>query len=407
MPAEFAGDQESDYDVIVVGSGLGGLSAAGFLGKAGKRVLVVEARDKFGGVAAQFERGPYKFDPAIHIMAVGENFLMFKALRYLQVFDQVEFLNTGGYYDARFPDFSIRLPTGREDYIEALAREFPGHEEALRGFTDLCQQIHREVHSLPPHLTLNELDEAVKQFPTMFKYRMSTLGDVLDEYFGDDERLKETIGSWWAWWGLPPSKLSFFTITTPHISFLNEGAYIPAGGTQSLVNALVSAVEANGGELRADAPVARIVLEDGRVAGVELGDGSVVRAPIVVSSIDARLTFEDLVGIDALPKGYARKVGRLKPSLSAVTIYAATSLDVKALGAAHTTFLSNHLSSDRVHRGHPRRAPRAASGCRSRRWSTRPWRRRASTCWSGRAWRARTSLPTMRRAMPTWTRCWR
>jgi prolycopene isomerase len=349
MPASFPGDQDQVYDVVVVGSGLGGLSAAGFLGKAGRKVLLVEARDKFGGVAAQFERGPYKFDPAIHIMAVGENYLMWKALRYLEVFDQLEFVPTGGYYDARFPEFSMRLPGTREGYIETLAREFPGHEEALERFTDLCQQIHREVHSLPPHLTLSELDEAVKQFPTMFKYRMSTLGDVLDEFFGDDERLKETIGSWWAWWGLPPSKLSFFTVTTPHISFLNEGAYVTAGGTQSLVNALVSAVERTGGELRASTPVKRIVLTDGRVSGVELEDGTVVHAPIVVSAIDARRTFDELVGVEALPKGFARKVARLKPSLSAVAIYAATSLDVRALDAAHTTFLSRHLSSDRVH----------------------------------------------------------
>src|SRR3954452_25263683 len=110
MPASFDGDQVYDYDVVIVGSGLGGLSAGGFLGKAGKKVLLVEGRDKFGGVAAQFERGPYKIDPAIHIMAVGENHLMFKALKYLEVFDRLEFLPTGGYYDARFPDFSTRLP---------------------------------------------------------------------------------------------------------------------------------------------------------------------------------------------------------------------------------------------------------------------------------------------------------
>src|SRR4051812_37944806 len=121
MPAEFAGDQEPDYDVIVVGSGLGGLSAAGFLGKAGKRVLLVEGHDKFGGVAARFERGPYKIDPAIHIMAVGENYLMFKTLKYLEVFDQLEFVPTGGYYDARFPDFTMRLPGDREGYIQTLA----------------------------------------------------------------------------------------------------------------------------------------------------------------------------------------------------------------------------------------------------------------------------------------------
>src|SRR4051794_24393448 len=129
MPAEFVGDQEHDYDVVVVGSGLGGLSAAGFLGKAGEKALRVEAREKLRGGAAQFQRGPDKIDPAIHILAVGENYLMWKALRYLQVFDQVEFLNTGGYYDARCPDFSMRLPADRDEYIETLAREFPGHEE--------------------------------------------------------------------------------------------------------------------------------------------------------------------------------------------------------------------------------------------------------------------------------------
>ena len=346
MPAEFAGDQDQVYDVVVVGSGLGGLSAAGFLGKAGKKVLVVERNDKHGGVAARFERGPYKFDPAIHIMAVGENFLMFKALKYLEVFDQLEFLRTGAYYETRFPDFTMRLPETRDGYIAALAAEFPEHADALVRYVDLCQQIHREIHALPPYLSLRELDEAVKRFPTMFKYRMSTLGDVLDEYFGDEERLKEIIGSWWAWFGLPPSQLSFFTTTTPHISFLNEGPHIPAGGAQALVDAMVNGVRMHGGELRASAPVTKILLEDGRTTGVELEDGTIVRAPIVVSAIDARRTFEELVGVDALPTGFVKKLRRLKPSYSAVTIYAATSLDLAALGVAHTTFAHKHWSSD-------------------------------------------------------------
>src|SRR4051812_18129377 len=349
MSAPFTADQDHDYDVVVVGSGLGGLSAAAFLGRAGRKVLVVERRDKFGGYAAAFERGPYKFDPAIHIIALGENFLMVKALRYLQVYDQLEFLRTGGDYEARFPDFTVRLPAEREGDIATLAREFPGQEENLRRYAAPCRQIHREVHQLPPHLSLRELEEAVARFPTLFKYRMSTLGDVLDEYFGEDERLKEIIGAWWPWFGLPPSKLSFFTTTTPHTSFLTEGAYACRGGAQSLVDALVSGIRATGGELIADNGAQRILLTDGRVSGVELADGSVVRAPVVVSAIDARRTFEELVGLDAVPTGFARKLQRLKPSLSAVTIYAATRLDARALGAAHTTFLHPEWSADHVH----------------------------------------------------------
>src|SRR4051794_26077781 len=129
MPASFDGDQVHDYDVVVVGSGLGGLSAAGFLGKAGRKVLLVEARDKFGGVAAQFERGPYKIDPAIHIMAVGENYLMWKALRYLEVFDQLEFVPTGGFFDARLPQVSLRVARGPGGVIHTPPGEGAGAGE--------------------------------------------------------------------------------------------------------------------------------------------------------------------------------------------------------------------------------------------------------------------------------------
>ena len=78
------------YDAVVVGSGLGGLSAAAFLGRAGRRVLLVERREEFGGLAAAFRRGPYLFDPAIHMIGQGEGLLLSKILRYLEVDDQVE-----------------------------------------------------------------------------------------------------------------------------------------------------------------------------------------------------------------------------------------------------------------------------------------------------------------------------
>ena len=123
----------------------------------------------------------------------------------------------------------MRLPLGTDGYIAALAREFPGEEESLQRFTALCRQVHREVHQLPPHLSLRELEEAVAQFPTLFKYRMATLGDVLDEHF-QEERLKAVVGGCWPFFGVPPSKLSFFTVTTPLTSFLTEGTFVCAGG---------------------------------------------------------------------------------------------------------------------------------------------------------------------------------
>lgn len=348
MSASPATDQGWDYDAVVVGSGMGGLSAAAFLGRAGRRALLVERNEKFGGFGAAFQRGPYTFDPAIHSIAQGENFLFGKALRYLEVYDEIEFINTGSFYEACLPDFRFRVPYGVEEFVSSLGREFPGEEEGLRRIVALARQVHTEIHSIPPHLTLRELEEAVAKFPTMFKYRMSTFGEVLDEHFSD-ERLKAVLGAWWPFFGLPPSQLSFFTVTTPMSSFLQEGQFHTTGGTQSLVDALLSAVTKWGGELIAGNGARKILIEDGHVSGVELDDGTVVRAPIVVAAGDARRTFEELVGLDALPTGYVRKFQRLKPSLSAVVIYAATRLDARALGLAHTTFMHKHWSHDDVY----------------------------------------------------------
>ena len=96
----------------------------------------------------------------------------------------------------------------------------------------LAEQVHREVHQLPPHLSLRELEAAVERFPTLFKYRTHTLGEVLDECLAD-ERLKALVAAWWPYFGLPPSKLSFFTITTPQTTLVHEGPFHCEGGTQT------------------------------------------------------------------------------------------------------------------------------------------------------------------------------
>jgi prolycopene isomerase len=336
------------YDAVVVGSGLGGLSAAAFLGRAGRRVLLVERREEFGGYAAAFRRGPYTFDPAIHMIAQGERMLLSKVLRYLNVIDEVELLPTGSFYEAVFPDLTMRAPVGFEDYVGAHTALFPGEANGLRAFLQIVDTVHREVHQLPPHLTLRELQEAVERFPTLFKYRTATLADVLDEFL-TDPRLKALLGSFWPYFGLPPSKLSFFTFSTPLTTLIREGPFHAHGSTQKLVDAFCTGVERAGGELVAGNGARRIVVEDGRVAGVELDDGTQVQAPVVVSACDARRTFEELVGHAHLPGSYLKKFNRLRPSLSGVVVFAATRLDVRAAGLAHTTFAFRDWDHDSVH----------------------------------------------------------
>lgn len=331
MPPTAEASRES-YDVIVIGAGIGGLTAAALLAKAGQRVLVVERQEGPGGYAHSFQRGPYTFDPAVHW--VGDEALFDGLLRHLGVRDRCTFLPIGTFYTAAFPDLQFDAPLGMESYIEAHARLFPQEAAGFRRFVQLCARMHAEAHQLPPRLSLRQLDEAVTRFPVLFKYMRATVGEVLDEYL-TDPRLKALCTAPWAYLGLPPSRLSFQTFSQMIYSHI-DGVFYCEGSFQRMADALVFALRARGGELVLGERVTRIILENGRAAGVELASGPVVRAPVIVSNADALQTFEQLVGAPHLPAKFLRSLRRLRPSISGFGVYAASRLDLPSILRGHT-----------------------------------------------------------------------
>lgn len=333
------------YDAIVVGCGIGGSTAAAMLARAGRRVLVVERQTGPGGYAHVFERGPYIFDPAIHVTGQGGEGQIFDSLlRHLGVRDEVAFLPVESYYAAAFPGLRLHLPIGFDRFIEAHAAEFPAEAENIRRFFRLCEQVHGEAHFLPPQLSFKRLDAVVAKFPVLFRYIKADLSAVLAEHIGDPRARAACVASW-PYVGLPPSRLSFLTFTQMLFSQM-EGTYYSRGSFQRLANALVTALERHGGELVLNTPVERIVIEDGRAAGVVLAGGREVRAPAVISNTDAKRTFEQLVGEEHLPAPYLRRLRRMKPSLSAFVLYAATDVDLRREDAAHETFIYRHWDHD-------------------------------------------------------------
>jgi prolycopene isomerase len=343
-----AAPRDDAYDVIVIGSGLGGISAAALLAKAGRKVLVVERQDGPGGCAHAFRRGPYLFDPAIHVTAqAGEGELIDSVLRHLGVADRCTLKRVDHFYRAILPDFSLHAPFGADAFVATHVRSFPEEAEALRRFMDLCLQVHREAHELPPQLSLRELDEAAARAPALFKYLRSTLGEVMDEYL-TDPRLKAVCSAVWPYVGSPPSRLSFVTFSQMLSVYLN-GSYYCMGSFQNLADAFVTALEQNGGELVVGAEVTRILVEEGRAAGVELQGGERVRASRVISNADARRTLLDMVGAEHLPAALTRRLGRMQPSLSAFVLFAATNQDLGVLDLAHETVLYKHWDHEETY----------------------------------------------------------
>ncbi len=280
---------------VVIGSGFGGLAAAVRLGARGYRVTVLEQRATLGGRAAVHRQDGFTFDAGPTIVTAPFLFEELWALCGRRLADDVELRPVSPFYAIRFHDGETFRYTGDAAAMRAeVARFSPGDVAGYGRFMAASEAIFRVGFEQLGDVPFSSWRDMARIVPVMAKLRSyrSVYGFVSS--FIADERLRTVFSFHPLLIGGNPFTTTSIYCLIAHLE-RRWGVHFAMGGTGRLVSGLAGLIEGQGGRLRTEAGVQRILVERGRATGVELGSGERVAADVVVSNADSAATYRDLL----------------------------------------------------------------------------------------------------------------
>jgi phytoene dehydrogenase-like protein len=311
-------EDNRSYDAVIIGGGISGLVCGCRLASAGLNVLIVEQHFKPGGYCTSFRRRGFTFDAAAHSFgSYREGGIMRNILTELNLDSRLSIRRYDPTDTILFPGHRVSFWSDTNRTIQELQQAFPAEAEGIRSFYQfLLSTTPFELASL----------------------RNKTFSQLLDRYTGN-QRLRSVLSFPILGVGaLPPSRISAFSAVTLYTEFFVDGGYYPAGGMQTLADALAARFRELGGELRLSCLARKIRARSGKAEGVVLDNGETINARYVVSCCDARRTFLKLLGPGSVSSTFVAKLEAMTPSLSYFLAYLGVDLLLPELCSPGASF---------------------------------------------------------------------
>jgi phytoene desaturase len=322
------------YDAVVIGAGLGGLSAAAAFARQGFKVVVLEQHSVPGGYASAFTRpGGFTFDVSLHSTTVGLRNGVPNLIYGFPEIQDVVFAPHKPLYRAIYPDYDIRVPhMDAPGYIKLLKTSFPDDGAAIEAIFADMKGLADDVSRMSNAAGQVDMASFPAKFPFLFKNFNRTWGAMLEERV-KNPKLQAVISGLWGYFGLPPSKLSPFYYAMPLMGYLEGGGYYPAGTSQRISDALAGIIKKNGGEIKLNAKVEKILTRDHAAVGVRTSDGAEFRGRAVISNANAIDTLTRMVDEKEVLKDTLARMDKLSVSFSTLLVWLGLKTDlVRKLG---------------------------------------------------------------------------
>ncbi|RWX51770.1 GMC oxidoreductase [Candidatus Electrothrix marina] len=349
-----------EYDAIIIGAGLGGLSCAALLARQGFKPLVIEKNRKPGGYATSFERQGFTCEASLH--GVSGMPLSQQVLGQLGIADKLTFVPHDFSWSSRYPGLPLDLPQPPRDEFgqanpsvalsnayAALLNSFGGmltadelavdeelestdlHQPGFLGYMNCWAGLLADINKF--YSPDGGMPDDPSQFPELYPAWYSIMDKTLDQLFQDYKittpALTAILGQSWPYYGLPPSQLPAWVYLWFTGMYYGYGKFYIQGTSSSLSDALVETIKTAGGKVLLSTEVDEIIIEDEKAVGVKIKKGRSHRhykkyyAHAVVSNVAVPVTFEKLLpqGSSVYLSDYLDNVAAGQPSTSHFNVW--------------------------------------------------------------------------------------
>lgn len=276
------------YDIIIIGASLACLSAALQLGGKKDSILVLEQQLTPGGVATSYVRGGTEFEASLHeMMSVGtkENPLAVRSFLDSHKVD-VDWLRLDECYRFIAPGIDVKVHSGDNGNfktpakdIASISQEKDAYDKVLY-FLELCDKVSKSFFDLS--LKKVDLEERKTLYPEYDKYINSSLEDVFDE-LKLEPAIRDVLSAYWSYWGSPINDTPFVVSSIILAGYFGYGAYIPKNTSFEIGIKMVKACMEKGIQIEFGQKVQNILVEDEKVKGVRLANGTVINCDYIIS----------------------------------------------------------------------------------------------------------------------------
>ncbi len=347
----------NNWDIIVIGAGIGGLTATATAALKGKKVLLLEKNNTPGGVMTSFVRGRFEFEASLQAFygfgTLENEGNARKVLDELKISPAVNWVNIPMAYKVITTSsdgerINANMPFGIENYINKMEEYVPGSLPSMERLFALAEDIDNtlEFVSTVKEYDIKTIYAVLKNHLNFFRTAPYSVNDVLNA-LGVPPKAQDIFCACWQFIGTPTDSLSFIHYITTISSYLSYGAVVPRFRSHELSMAIASSIERHSGTIWYNSAVDRILIKNGKAYGVRLLDKTELFAENIICGISPSVVFSKMISHDDVPEKDLRLSNARSFGARAFCVYLALNRSPETLGITDYSVILHDTASTR------------------------------------------------------------